>query len=533
MLDFKKFTFIQYFNKLSTYRKLYIFGMLVLALGLPLSAILTSISQFILFGTWLIEGNFKQKFQQIKNNKIVQAFLLLPLIHIIWLLNTSEFTYALHDLKIKIPLLLFPLILGTIKPLNKTELRYILNTFVAGVFLGSMVSVSVYTGIYHVEFSDVRSISLFISHIRFGLMVIMSLLIMAYYIKNNWLNWNHTQKTLNTLLSIWLISFSILLQSVTSWVVATILIIVFAFRYLASSKKRIVKASIITVLTLFFAFCIGLIYSVYNNFYHTETYNIKNLPTYTKQGNKYAHKKNPVLKENGHYIYILICNKELEETWPKVSSVPFNQRDNNNFTLKGKLIRYLASKGLPKDAEGILALDSEDIKMIENGYASCVYRYKFIPYIKVYDIIWEIDRYIKLGDANDKSLAQRIEFLRTGIHIIKQNFWFGVGTGDVRLAFDKAYIQLDSTLKEHNRLRTHNQLVTFFITFGLVGFIACLYSLLYPGIKHNKYTKTLLIGFLVIVITSMLNEDTLETQTGVTFYIAFYSLLVFTQEKKQ
>ena len=36
--------------------------------------------------------------------------------------------------------------------------------------------------------------------------------------------------------------------------------------------------------------------------------------------------------------------------------------------------------------------------------------------------------------------------------------------------------------------------------------------------------------FFFIGMISMLNEDTLETQTGVSFFIFFYSLLMFARE---
>lgn len=525
-------TFIGSFLNLNFHRKLYIFGLFILALGLPLSAILTSVSQFILLGTWIIEGNFREKLSKFKKNKLLQVMLLLPLLHILWLLNTTDFAYALHDLKIKIPLLLFPLVLGTIKPINTSELKWVLSTFVAGVFMGTAVSIGVYTGIYKVEYTDIRSISIFISHIRFGLMVVMSLLILAYYSKHNWLQWKLPIKIAITLLALWLICFSIILQSVTSWVVAMLLILYFSIRYIKAAQNRKIKTAIVFSLFIFFSACTGLVLKVYHDFYLRDTVDLENLPQHTKRGNRYYHKADPILKENGHYLNILICNVEIKNTWPEVSDIPLNFRDENNFTLKSKLIRYLASKGLPKDTDGILALDDEDIKLLEEGYSSCIYRKKFIPYIKVYNLIWEIDRYLKLGDANNKSVAQRIEYLQTANYIIKNNFWLGVGTGDVQMSFEKAYVELKSKLKPQNRHRAHNQLVTFFITFGLLGLVISLFSIIYPCSKHKGVTKTLLNAFLIIILTSMLNEDTLETQAGVTFYIAFYALLIFTDNRQ-
>ena len=191
------------------------------------------------------------------------------------------------------------------------------------------------------------------------------------------------------------------------------------------------------------------------------------------------------------------------------------------------MVRYLASKGLPKDRDGVLALNKEDVKMIENGNASCVYKMKFVPYVKVYEMVWELDRYTKSGDANNKSVAQRIEYWKAAAFIIKNNFWVGVGTGDVKQAFGDAYHQLNSKLKTENRLRAHNQFITLFLTFGIIGFLLALFSMFYPAYLLSQKQGFFLVSFLFILFVSMINEDTLETQAGVTFYIFFYSLFTF------
>ena len=172
-----------------------------------------------------------------------------------------------------------------------------------------------------------------------------------------------------------------------------------------------------------------------------------------------------------------------------------------------------------------MALDSEDIKMIENGYTSCIYRDKSATYMKLYKVLWEIDTYLKTGDANSKSIVQRVEFNRAALHIISNNFWFGVGTGDLILSYQQTYLEIKSNLKSKNQLRAHNQFITFFVTFGLFGFLITLLSMFYPGVINYKKGGVLLSGFLILIFISMLNEDTLETQAGVTFYIVFYALL--------
>jgi hypothetical protein len=69
--------------------------------------------------------------------------------------------------------------------------------------------------------------------------------------------------------------------------------------------------------------------------------------------------------------------------------------------------------------------------------------------------------------------------------------------------------------------------VTFFITFGIIGFVISMFSIFAPDFSEKKWHDYLFIVFLIIGMLSMLNEDTLETQTGVSFFMFFYALLLF------
>jgi O-antigen ligase len=529
---FSQTSFYKDFIQLSFYRKLYLFGLFILAIGLPLSSVLVSISQFILMGTWLVERDFKAKFLKIRNNKILWAFFLLPLLHLIWLINTTDFIYALHDLKIKVPLVIFPLVLGTINPLSQKELKWILYTFIFSVFCGTSVSFAILTGIYPIEYTDIRAISLFISHIRFGLMILLALFVTAYYMGRNFKELPLWKKLASPTLILWFFTFLIILQSITSWIALILVLLLTYFRNYRQIKSKLIRIIIAGILSLIILGSVGIISKVYFDFYHTKTINLNTLPHKTPRGNKYLNDTKSDLKENGHYINILICYKELAKTWPTLSKIPFNGSNVNGYPIQSTMIRYLASKGLPKDTDGLLSLDKIDIALIEDGYASCVYRKKFIPYVKAYNVLWEIDRYIKSGDANNKSIVQRIEFGKAAIHIIRENFWFGVGTGDLKVAYQKSYKELDTNLHKSNQLRAHNQFLTFFVTFGILGFILAIFSMLYPGYKMAPYKGITLVVFLLMIFISMLNEDTLETQAGVTFYIAFYTLLVFSNPRK-
>lgn len=172
-------------------------------------------------------------------------------------------------------------------------------------------------------------------------------------------------------------------------------------------------------------------------------------------------------------------------------------------------------------------LGMEDIRLIEQGKANYLYGKKFSMYNQMYLIIWQIDVFRKSGNPSGHSVTQRILYLKAAIDIIRDNFWYGVGTGDVINSYSAYYKEIDSPLSERWRLRAHNQLLTFLLTYGIFGFIWILVGFLYPVYLERKWNDYFMIVFLLVGFFSMLNEDTLETHTGVSFFAIFYSLFLF------
>jgi hypothetical protein len=61
-----------------------------------------SLSQFILYGNWIIEGGFKEKWLRLKSNKLVWIFVSIYFLHLLWLWPPQDYNYALNDLRVKL-----------------------------------------------------------------------------------------------------------------------------------------------------------------------------------------------------------------------------------------------------------------------------------------------------------------------------------------------------------------------------------------------------------------------------------------------
>lgn len=176
-------------------------------------------------------------------------------------------------------------------------------------------------------------------------------------------------------------------------------------------------------------------------------------------------------------------------------------------------------------------MTSQDIEAVEDGVANYIFLHKLSLYPRVYQIIWEMDSYKQGNNPSGHSVAQRFAYNKAAMSIIKDNILFGVGTGDVQQEFNNYYKNSDDPLMYKYRRRAHNQFNTFLITFGIFGFIICISALLLPVLMENRWRDYLFLCFGFIGFLSLLNEDTLETQTGVSFFMFFYSLFLFGRNK--
>ncbi|MCF8379039.1 MAG: O-antigen ligase family protein [Bacteroidales bacterium] len=518
-------------------QNIYYYTVIFLAASLPLSIYTTSLAEIILLGNWLLEGKFYQKWEIIKKRKSVIFLISWYFLHIIGLIYTEAFNfgYALHDLKIKLPLLILPLIFATSPAFKEKQFRLILIIFALATLSSSMISFLIFAGIIPYEFYDFRDISVFISHIRLALMANLSIFILIYYFFQKYehikyrLMWN----ILSVAGILWLIFFLILLKSLTGLFILITLMLILAWYY-SSRIQEVAPRFIIRTLII----TIPLILSSYlaksiDKFYFTEEVNLSQLDVESAQGNRYFHDTTRRARENGNYVWINICEEELKTEWNKVSTYPYDSLDNKQQKIKYTLIRYLSSLGERKDASGVHALSKEDIKAIENGKANHIFTEKYSLYPRIYEIIWEIDSYSRGGDPSGHSVTQRIAYLKAAHEIIRNNFLIGVGTGDVQYSFNEQYDISDSRLAKQYRRRAHNQFVTILLSFGIIGFVISLFAFFAPIWIEHKWRDYLFTVFFIIGMISMLNEDTLETQTGASFFIFFYAFLMYARGKQE
>ncbi len=495
----------------------HLFGFSLVAIGMSFSKVLMSLGTMLVLLNILIEADFKTYWENLKSNSVIKWLVIYFLLHFIGFIWSTNYAYAIGDIRTKSTILILPLVLVS-KPITQQHINLLFSFLVSSVVLSSLINFLNYNHIIgHHTYLDIREMSLFGSHIRFSILIILSIAIVYYYLKN--CN-SRNLKVVFIIIICWLLFYTFYSQVLTGIISLLTANLVHTFIHLYRKNKwLLIGICSILIVGIYFIF----------NFLKPETYSqidFKKLPKITAEGNPY--KNDFTLRgtaENGP-ISLSICDKELEREWNKKSTISYYGRDSLNQRIRTTIIRYISSKNLNKDASGIDQLTSADIESIEKGIAN-VNENKTGLIGRLYGLKYQLQNN---EDPNGHSLLQRLEFWRAAIAIIKNNWLIGVGTGDVQIAFNKEYSLNNTKLKPENRLRAHNFYLTNIVTFGLVGLIIFI-VFISVFIKLQLKNKDILgLLFIIVFCVTALIEDTIETQLGATLFAFFIAL--FSQRKE-
>lgn len=506
---------------------LYFFGLVLLVAAMPLSIFMMSLSQFIIIGSWLMEGKSINKVKSAFKNPVVAVLTAVYFMHLVGGFYSTDYNYFFNDVRIKLPMLLLPVIIFTSPKISQKQFEAILSIFVLAVLTSSIISIGVLLDMlpHKNKVKDIRDISVFVSHIRLSLFVCLSVFICVWFAVKR-ASENIAKRIALILLISWFIIFLFILEAMTGLTILIATAIILLIHFMFSSESRGLK---IATVFLLFAIPAALFFYIKNEagkIYKQHTINTNNLPEKTINGNAYSHCLTCKDQENGNLTWLYVCEPELTSAWNQRSSLAYTGKDLAGHDLKYTLIRFLTSKGFTKDSMGVYSLTKEEMRSIENGIANAEYQKIGSLNIRLHKTIVEYYDYEAGKNPSGSSMMQRIEYWKTGWHIFTENFLFGVGTGDVQKSFDEEYVRSNSPLAMDVRHRAHNQYLTIAITFGIVGALFFIFSLFYPMLKLNMAHHYFYLTFFCIITLSMFTEDTLETQAGVTFFAFFNTFIL-------
>jgi hypothetical protein len=433
------------------------------------------------------------------------------------MLYTQDTSHGRWDLRMKLPLLVWPFIMAWIKPFTLAQMKQMWGVFLTSLVLAVFVCLGVYLRIYGKDWHDVRQTSIFISHIRFGMMLALGVAVAWYFAFDK--GWKG--KMLIALLVMLFVGYLAAIESLTGVLLIGVILIwntLFQVRKWHSVVLRRVVLAAVFGIPLSIAIYVMKEASIY---LEEPTMSMALLPSHSAGGEPYQAHHGNALAIRGDYVFGQIAPNELHRTWFQRTGIDAEQKDRNGFPIAATLIRYLSALRSTKDSVGVMRLSDQDIQYVLAGYTSPKHANQNGLQRRIEAIFFEIAHYKAGGDASGHSLTQRWEFWRAAKYIIAGQPWMGVGTGDTKLAFAHAYQEIQSELLPERRLRAHNQYLTQWLTFG-VGGLLVLMAFLWYAWSDGRWRYTIWSSFMLIVALSFLTEDTLESQAGVTFVAFFY-----------
>jgi hypothetical protein len=510
------------------HRNIAFWGMAMIAMGLPLSVFMVSVGTFVLAGNWILEGQYAKRLKQFFTNPLSLFIVAIFLMFCFGLLWTENISHGLKELRIKLPLLLMPLLLFTSKLPDKKRLQSILFLFVMASVVGTIFGAGRYFELWGGELLNKRHISLFISHIRFGLMLTFSFFILAYTLYTKWNEWTIPEKAFCLATIIWIGWFLVILEAFTAYAAFAALLIFSVLWLLKKQRNRWLKTgSLFGVLLLIIT---GILYvnEIAVKHFQEVPFDYRTQKVKTLNGRFYTHQKDVLYRENGHRVWNYVCWDELNNEWLKLSSIDFDSLDKKSQSIRFTAIRYIASKGLTKDSVGIHRLSPQDISNIEHGFTNHLYTDKLGVSRRIDQLFWAFEEYSWKQNANNSSTLQRWVYAQVGWSILQENMLLGVGTGDVFDTYKQAYAMDNRGMEKRFQGISHNQFLTIGITLGILGIIILLLSLIYPLFLYRR--DYLYVAFVLLMVVSFLTDNTFDRQSGVTLFAFFNAFLIVRRE---
>ncbi len=480
-----------------------------------------------LYSIFFVSTVRKDQFSSSDKVKPILLFSSIVLLYFSGILFTNDIFRIGYLLKKSVFWLVVPLVMGSQRRISNYQLRTIFKAFLISLLI---LSVNTFYNFFNSDYSafdNYREIST-ISHISYSLMIVFAIVVISHQIffKFNYLN--NYERILYLIIILWLLFVFVIVRSLIGVISLYFLVNALFIWGGIYSKRKVLKVAYVL---LFIGFAMAptlYVVNVYKAFYNVEELTEAEKVEKTAEGNYYTHNFNNDLKENGNYVFRFICFPELKEQWNKRSKYDINGLCENNNRVYNVLLRYMTSKGLRKDAEGISQMTDADIHKVEMGVVNWIYADNTkLLYARIYETIWEIDEYKRTDNPNNKSLMQRIEQVKLAIISIKEKPIFGYGSANDKKAGLYAKEISNSNLRDKLVGIPHLQYLTYLIRFGVVGTAWILFVVLYPFIKLKLYRNYIHFSFLVIFLVANLGDNIWETHMGLAFFTFFYSLFIF------
>ena len=221
------------------HQRIFLWACFFMVMVLPFGKAPVSIAAALIFISWIREGGMRQKWQALKNNPYTWMFSSVYLIHILGMIYTSNLSFGLFDLQIKLSLLLMPIVfLSThsymlYENIQKLFFIFVISCFFAAVFC-LIKAAWTYTSSIYVFYYE--SFSMFLHPAYFSMYLNLALCFILFDMEKIWKQ-NLFTKVFLLFCCVFFPFVIILLSSKIGFFVMMIIFIVFAYHMVFVRKK--------------------------------------------------------------------------------------------------------------------------------------------------------------------------------------------------------------------------------------------------------------------------------------------------------
>jgi O-antigen ligase len=166
-----------------------------------------------------------------------------------------------------------------------------------------------------------------------------------------------------------------------------------------------------------------------------------------------------------------------------------------------------------------------------------------ITFLSIYKVPFFKDRYLNLIHSDFNSIPEgdkvngltiRMVKWKCSLEGIKENPLLGVGTGDSQDYLNNCYLVKNfwGYLPDY-QFNSHNQYLQTGLTFGIMGLLLLILTLIFPLSYAIKYKNKLLLILISLIAFNSLTESLLERQQGLVFFVFFVSVFLFSPDPQK
>ena len=112
----------------------HLFGFSLVVIGMSFSKVLMSLGTMLVLLNILIEADFKTYWENLKSNSVIKWLVIYFLLHFIGFIWSTNYAYAIGDIRTKSTILILPLVLVS-KPITQQQIKLLFSFLVASVVL--------------------------------------------------------------------------------------------------------------------------------------------------------------------------------------------------------------------------------------------------------------------------------------------------------------------------------------------------------------------------------------------------------------